>query len=154
TLLIERALLATVGPLDTDLPIFEDWDLLIRLSAHAAFHHLARVTCEYRLFREPGHHALGERAREQRDFLTVKARVIGKHRGRLTAEVTARVIDRLRAETVAEGETVGRLRREIDGRSREADALRRDVDALGREVLAMQATRAWRLAERWRALRR
>jgi len=55
---------------------------------------------------------------------------------------------------VAEGETVGRLRREIDGRSREADALRRDVDALGREVLAMQATRAWRLAERWRALRR
>lgn len=147
TLVIDRRLLATVGPLDTDLPIFEDWDLLIRLSAHTAFHHLARVTCEYRLFRDPAHHALGERAREQRDFLTVKARVIDKHRGRLTAEVTARVVDHLRAETVAEGETVARLRREIAARGQEADALRR-------EVQAMQATRAWRLAERWRALRR
>jgi glycosyltransferase involved in cell wall biosynthesis len=32
--------------------------------------------------------------------------------------------------------------------------LRERVEILGREVAAMQATRAWRLAERWRSLRR
>lgn len=210
TLLIERALLAAVGPLDPDLPIFEDWDLLIRLSEHAAFHHLARVTCEYRHFRAPSHHGLGERPRARPDFMALKARIIGKHRARITPEVTARVIDGLRAETVDALELSARLRRDADAlhrdlealhghrgaltleiedlrRQREArgreleaahretetlrqrvqaqaeasaavgrdnDSLRGQVEALGREVVAMQATRAWRAAEWWRALRR
>ena len=189
TLLIERGLLAVVGDLDSDLPIFEDWDLLIRLSQHAAFHHLARVTCEYRHFRDPAHHGLGERPRAQRDFLAMKARVIGKHRGRITPDVTARVIDRLRAETVGERELVARLHRDVDALHRQTDAhrqqsdalhrqrqvlheeknalheqntalhgendtLRRQADTLGGEILAMRATRTWRLAEWWRGLRR
>lgn len=168
TVLIERALLAAVGPLDHDLAIFEDWDLLIRLSQHAGFHHLARVTCEYRHFRGGAHHALGERPAERANFLTVKARVIGKHRERAGADLTARVIDRLRAETVAEQERVEALHRDGDALRRQVDRLvrRRDVlgrrndvlrqerDLLRREVTAMQATRVWRLAERLRALRR
>ena len=210
TLLIERGLLAAVGELDPDLPIFEDWDLLIRLSEHAAFHHLARVTCEYRHFRDPAYHGLGERPRERRDFLEMKARIIAKHRARVTPEMTARVVDRLRAETVGEQELVARLHRDVGALERgearrraETDALHRDLDALhrergalrleietlvrrteglgtqvvalqergdalgrdndalrgqadafGREIVAMRATRAWRLAERWRALRR
>jgi LmbE family N-acetylglucosaminyl deacetylase len=225
TVLIERGLLAAVGELDAGLPIFEDWDLLIRLSEHAAFHHLPRVTCEYRHFRAPGHHGLGERPRAHRDFLTMKARIIDKHRGRITPEVTARMIDRLRAETVGEQERVERLQREGASIEREAQQrcreseerrraetgalarelaalteqiaglqaqnatlggdneslgrenavlrgqaealggdneslgrenglLRGQAEALGREVRAMQASRAWRLAERWRGLRR
>src|SRR6185369_8595321 len=79
TLLIERRLFAEVGPFDLSLPFFEDWDLLIRLAARTPFHHLDRVTCEYRHFRGGGHHIFGERPRERGDFLAVKARVLAKH---------------------------------------------------------------------------
>lgn len=161
TVLIERALLDVVGPLDPDLPTFEDWDLLIRLSEHTGFHHLARVTCEYRHFRGAAHHALGERPRARPEFLTMKARVIGKHRERVSPDVTARVIDRLRAEAVAEQNVVSALHRDVEALrqqvnrlARQHDALQQERDLLRREVAAMQATRAWRLAERWRALRR
>lgn len=167
TLLIERALLAKVGPLDPELPVFEDWDLLIRLAEHTAFHHLARVTCEYRHFPVLDH-GLSERAREREQFEAMTARVLAKHRGRLTPAVTARVIDRLRAEVVTEQATVANLHREGDvlgrraeGSQREVEAIRQQVDVLHgqvdvlhRELLAMRATRAWRVAERWRGLRR
>jgi LmbE family N-acetylglucosaminyl deacetylase len=174
TLLIERALLEKVGPLDPELPVFEDWDLLIRLSEHTAFHHLARVTCEYRHFPSLDH-GLSERAREREQFLAMTARILAKHRERITPDVTARVIHRLRSEVVAEQATVANLHREGDVLGRRAEGLQRQVDVLHRqigalhqqidvlhpqfdvlhrEVLAMQATRAWRVAERWRGLRR
>src|SRR5688500_12390454 len=99
TLLVERELPRAAGPLDPSLPFFEDWDLLIRLSRLAPFHHLARVTCEYRHFRGGGH-VFGERPRERPDFLAVKQRVLERHRALLTPETLARVVDRLRAEVV------------------------------------------------------
>ena len=192
TLLIERGLLAAVGELDPDLPIFEDWDLLIRLSEHTAFHHLARVTCEYRHFRGSAHHALGERPPDHEAFLAMKARVIDKHRARITADALARVVDHLRAETIGQQDAVralqgqierlharqgevpqlhsriGQLQTDIDQLQRRigqldaehgqlqwrADWLQQETDALLRELQAMRATRAWRLAEWWRGLRR
>ena len=139
TLLIERRLFDAVGGFDPSFAILEDWDLLIRLSERAAFHHQARVTCEYRHFRGSDHQALGERARERPAFLPTKARVIDKHRARITPELTARVIDRLRVETVD---------------ALEASASQRHrAEALEQELRAMRATRAWRLAEWWRRLR-
>ncbi|MBV8200935.1 MAG: glycosyltransferase, partial [Acidobacteria bacterium] len=104
TVLIERRLLDEAGPPDQALPFFEDWDLLIRLAALAPFHHLARVTCEYRHFRGPMNHVFGERPRERADFLLVKARVLAKHAARLTPAALARAVDTLRGELVAERE--------------------------------------------------
>lgn len=118
TLVIDRRLAREVGELDSDLAFFEDWDFLIRLAALTPFHHLARVTCEYRQFRGAGHHILGDRPRERDDFLEMKARIFKKHGDRHSAELTARVIDLLRAEAVAEHEESGRLRAE--SRTREA----------------------------------
>ncbi len=129
TLVVERRLLDEVGPLDEGLPFFEDWDLLIRLAARAPFHHLARVTCEYRHFRGGGHHVLGESPRRRADFLEMKARVIAKHADGDTAAAVARAVDRLRAECVAESEEVGRGRREREALRVEIEALR---DALAR----------------------
>ena len=113
TLLIERGLFDEAGELDEDLPFFEDWDYLIRLAALTPFHHLARVTCEYRHFRGGGHHILGDRPEQRTDFLEMKARVIAKHADRGAPRTIARAVDRLRAECVAENEAVGRLRREL-----------------------------------------
>jgi LmbE family N-acetylglucosaminyl deacetylase len=129
TLLIERALFAETGPFDPSLPFFEDWDFLIRLSAIAPFHHLARVTCEYRHFRGGGHHVFGERPRERADFLAVKARVLAKHAGRLQPEALARAVDTLRAELVTERESRA-------GADREIERLRGDLAGHNRLVQA------------------
>lgn len=112
TLLIERALLAEAGPFDRDLPFFEDWDLLIRLAGRARFHHLPRVTCEYRHFRGAGHHVLGESPRSRADFLAMKARVLAKHAELVTPERLSRAVDTLRRELVEASEEAASLRTE------------------------------------------
>jgi LmbE family N-acetylglucosaminyl deacetylase/glycosyltransferase involved in cell wall biosynthesis len=134
TLLIERRLFAEVGPFDLALPFFEDWDLLIRLAARVPFHHLARVTCEYRHFRRGGHHIFGERPRERGDFLAVKARVLAKHAALLSPEALARAVDRLRADAVLALEA--------------RDAARRETGEIRRELLRSQEGFARELAER------
>ena len=111
TLAIERRLFDEIGPFDASLPFFEDWDYLIRLAERMPFHHLARVTCEYRHFRGGAHHVFGERPRERADFLAVKARVLDKHAGRRGGESLARAIDTLRGEAVAARESVAFERR-------------------------------------------
>ncbi len=113
TLLIERALFAAAGPFDPSLPFFEDWDFLIRLAALTPFHHLARVTCEYRHFRATAHHVFGENPRERADFLAVKARVLAKHAANLPPESLARAVDTLRGELVAEREGWAGARRDL-----------------------------------------
>jgi LmbE family N-acetylglucosaminyl deacetylase/glycosyltransferase involved in cell wall biosynthesis len=110
TLLIERSLFDAAGAFDPSLPFFEDWDFLIRLAVITPFHHLARVTCEYRHFRGGAHHIFGERPRERGDFLQVKARVLTKHAVR--PEMLARAVDTLRAEIVNEREGQASARRE------------------------------------------
>jgi hypothetical protein len=132
TVMIERRLLDEAGPPDPSLPFFEDWDLLIRLAALAPFHHLARVTCEYRHFRGPMSHVFGERPRERADFLAVKARVLAKHAARLDPPALARVIDRLRAELVAEREAVTAGERELAARRAEVA----DLAGAGRRLAA------------------
>ncbi len=133
TLIVERALLAEVGPFDESLPFFEDWDLLIRLSALAPFHHLASVTCEYRHFRG-GRQVFGERPSEREDFLGVKARVIEKHRDRLGPEVLSRAISVLRREFVAEQEARTEAQTRLSGLVAETQRLYREEAALHNAV--------------------
>lgn len=169
TLLVERSLLLEVGPLDTGLPFFEDWELLIRLSAATSFLHLPQVTAEYRHFRSGGQ-VFGERPDARADFLEVKARVIAKHRQRQSPEVIARVVDRLRAETVAAAEALrarsdeleserrrsagerGALQSEIERHRRAAaereqalHSLHAEIERLKTLIKTMESTKAWRL---------
>ena len=113
TLIIERALFDEVGTFDTTLPFFEDWDFLIRLAARTQFHHLTAVTAEYRHFRSGGHHVFGERPDQRADFLAFKAKVIAKHVGRHTPEILARVVEKLRAETVVAQEALSARTSEV-----------------------------------------
>lgn len=138
TVVIDRDLLHEIGGVDESLPFFEDWDLLIRLAEKTAFHHLARVTCEYRHFRKAGHHVLADDPRQRADFLDVKAKVLEKHAGRRTAAVTARVVDALRAEAVQEKEEVRRERGEREKAEERAFALNGEVEALRLSVRASE----------------
>jgi len=46
-LLIDRALWQSVGGFDESFDVFEDWDVLQRLSTQSHFYHLNRITTEY-----------------------------------------------------------------------------------------------------------
>jgi LmbE family N-acetylglucosaminyl deacetylase/glycosyltransferase involved in cell wall biosynthesis len=180
TLLIDRELFGLVGPFDTNLNFFEDWDFLIRLSQETSFHHLSRVTCEYRHFRGGGH-VLGERPRERPDFLLMKERIVDRYRSLLTAGALARVVDRLRGEAVDGAEAARSWRRDRDAARQELEAVRGDfhrvngevvglrqgleeqedhlrrlyaeLERLGGVIEAMQGTRAWRFHEWWQRRR-
>ena len=178
TVLVERALVAEVaaeagageGPFDPALPIFEDWDFLLRLARRAPLHHVRRATCEYRHFRGAGHHALGERPRERADFLAVKARVLAKHAEHLKPAVVARAVDTLRAEAVELAEAarharddladlrrahatledryhrlhgeVASLRGEHERLRAEGEGLRREVEEAGQEIRRLHGREA------------
>jgi LmbE family N-acetylglucosaminyl deacetylase len=146
TVAIDRRLVEEVGEMDTDLAFFEDWDYLIRLAERTPFHHLARVTCEYRQFRGGGHHVLGDAPRERADFLAMKARVIAKHASRLTPDAVARVVDRLRGETVAAGEEAARRQGELEALSERYHRLNGRLAALEAHQEALRT-----LEERGRA---
>jgi len=137
TLAIERALFAEVGPFDPSLPFFEDWDFLIRLAALTPFHHLRRVTCEYRHFRGGGHHVFGERPRERSDFLEVKARVLAKHADRLRPDVLARAVDTFRNEIVGEREGRASARRQLAAARDELAAVRADLGRLHNDLQSL-----------------
>jgi LmbE family N-acetylglucosaminyl deacetylase/glycosyltransferase involved in cell wall biosynthesis len=154
TLLIERSLFSQVGPFDPAFPFFEDWDFLIRLAAVAPFHHLPQVTCEYRHFRGGGHHVLGAAPRGRADFLEMKARVLAKHATRLTPELLAAAIDRLRSELVELGEEkAGARREEWQAREEAAELLRQQADLerryhrLNGEIQSLRGDQARLLAE-------
>jgi len=169
TLLIDRRLFDDVGPFDTELPFFEDWDMLIRLAAKTPFHHLPQVTAEYRHFRG-GDHILGERPTEKADFLAMKARIIDKHSKRHAPEITARVVDLLRAEAITAADSSAQRAAELESERRRFDRdraaltealdlhrtaiaehdenaqrLHAEIERLNALIKAMEGTKAWKL---------
>ncbi len=177
TLLIQRSLLTEAGPFDTELPFFEDWDMLIRLAQLAPFHHLPQVTAEYRHFRG-GDHILGESPTDRADFLVMKARVIAKHREQQTPEILARVVDNLRGEAVVAHEVASARASELEDttlqfnieremlagelhahRSTVAEQaeniqdLYSEIERLNGIVEAMEGTKAWKLHRKVERLR-
>ena len=150
TLLMERAAVLEAGPLDEELVFFEDWDFLIRLAKVGPFHHLSRVTCEYRHFVGAGHHILGGRS-EDRAFGEMKARIIERHWGELTPARLAGAVSRLRRDVVAIGDSqqthLEAHRAQLDARLRLEARLRNDIDELDSQ-LAAQSSERERLAQR------
>lgn len=47
--LVPRVALDAVGPFDEELRALEDWELWLRIGARFAFHHVLRVTADYRV---------------------------------------------------------------------------------------------------------
>lgn len=142
TLLMTREAIERAGPFDERLPVFEDWDLLIRLSREADFVHIARTTCEYRHFLGgtgdgvPGGHALGGAASARGDFEALKARVLAKHAAELDSDVLAGAVTRMRREAVLAGEAA---RAQIRDRERELERLKSSHEERGAEIERLHA---------------
>ena len=164
TVLMTREAAARAGPFDESLPVFEDWDFLIRLSETSDFVHLARTTCEYRHFLggaaggATGGHALGGAASERHDFEQMKARVLAKHADRLAPRVLAGAVARMRRDAVLAGEASRALIREQEREledvrhylrvgEEEARRLYAREKELERLIETMKSTRVWRIHE-------
>jgi glycosyltransferase involved in cell wall biosynthesis len=73
-----RVLLEAVNGFDESVDLFEDWDLLIRLSFLKDFLHVPVVTAKYRIWSQD------QRTREAEDTEEAYLKVAGKHFSRLT----------------------------------------------------------------------
>ena len=171
TVLMTRQAIERAGPFDAALPVFEDWDLLIRVSRTSDFVHLARTTCEYRHFLGggggggSGGHALGGAASERHDFEELKARVLAKHAHELDAAVLAGAVTRMRRDALLAGEAA---RARIHEREGDIEALAAELESVrhhlrvGEEeahrlyarekeleglIERMKSTRVWRIHE-------
>lgn len=142
TVLMTREAIERAGPFDERLPVFEDWDLLIRLSREADFVHIARTTCEYRHFLGgtgegvPGGHALGGAASSRSDFEALKARVLSKHAAELDSDALAGAVTRMRREAVLAGEAA---RARIRERERELEQKQAEIQGLRATIERMRA---------------
>ncbi len=150
TVLMTREALERAGSFDLQLPIFEDWDLLIRASRSSSFVHLARTTCEYRHFLDgaaddpSGGHALGGAASERPDFETLKARVLCKHAAELGPDALARAVTRMRRQAVLAGEAA---RAQIRERQRELEQVWAHERELSLEIERLRTLQEQHVAE-------
>jgi LmbE family N-acetylglucosaminyl deacetylase len=123
TLLLPREAFLEAGGFDRAFDLFEDWDLLIRLSKRGDFLRVPRITCEVRHF-EGGTSVVLAAPEGSEEFRAAKLRVWEKHA--VGRELLAKAIERSKARlTSAQADNVRGLG--------EVDALRHDIDRLLRE---------------------
>jgi LmbE family N-acetylglucosaminyl deacetylase/GT2 family glycosyltransferase len=92
TLLLRRDAFYKAGGFDPAFDLFEDWDLLIRLSLQGEFLRVPRVTCEIRHF-EGGSSAVLASPEGTERFRAAKLQVWKKHEQLLTPAVIASVTE-------------------------------------------------------------
>lgn len=81
-LLIDRELWLKSGGFDDSFNIFEDWDVLLRLSQHTAFYHVNRLTTEYAIW---GNQQI-TRTTEKDRWLQAYRQILAKHHSPLTSD--------------------------------------------------------------------
>ncbi|MDM8566956.1 glycosyltransferase [Candidatus Halobeggiatoa sp. HSG11] len=81
-LLIDRKLWEEVGGFDIDFDMFEDWDLLLRLSKHTSFYHVDNITAEYAIW---GNNQITQ-TQDQQNWLAIYEQFLTKNLISLPAE--------------------------------------------------------------------
>ncbi|HEX7705129.1 MAG TPA: PIG-L family deacetylase [Thermoanaerobaculia bacterium] len=93
TLLVPRRTFLDAGGFDTAFDLFEDWDLLIRLTARGPLLRIPRITCEVRHF-ESGSSVVLAAPEGSEEFRAAKLRIWNKHRGRIDDGLVAGVFEK------------------------------------------------------------
>ncbi len=97
TLLLPRDAVLEAGGFDPAFDLFEDWDLLIRLSQRGAFVHVPRITCEIRHVADAGSITMAHPEGSPK-FREAKKQVWAKHASRLSPDVFANALEAQKRE--------------------------------------------------------
>ena len=100
TLLMPRASILDAGGFDPAFDLFEDWDLLIRLSPRGSFAHVPRVTCEIRHIHDSGSVTLAN-PEGSVGFRRARKQVWAKHASLVTTDVFADALETQKRELSA-----------------------------------------------------
>jgi LmbE family N-acetylglucosaminyl deacetylase/GT2 family glycosyltransferase len=130
TLLLRREAFYKAGGFDPAFDLFEDWDLLIRLSLQGDFLRIPRLTCEIRHF-EGGSSAVLASPEGSDRFRSAKLQVWKKHEHLVTPEVIAGVTERQKRR-------IGHLYSELIEARGQVNDLRTTLARTGREQADLQ----------------
>jgi LmbE family N-acetylglucosaminyl deacetylase len=143
TLLLPRSSVLDAGAFDPAFDLFEDWDLLIRLSQRGRFAHVPRVTCEIRHVNDAGSITLAN-PEGSPEFRRAKKQVWAKHAALLTTDVFLGALETQKRELSARtSEAVDargarhQLESDLSRVEREQQTLARDVAGLHSRIGAL-----------------
>lgn len=123
-LMHDRALVGEAGGFDPELSGYEDWDLWIRMSRLADFHHVARATAEYRLREDAANRrTLAPSADEVRALAVIRARHAAERAG-----AWEQAYDELVAMLVRATERLEPLRLELEQLRGRCNGLERELE--------------------------
>lgn len=132
TLLIRRDLLRQAGPIREDIDLFEDWEFLIRLSRITPFHHIRRVTCQYRHFSTGA--TLGSNPSLHPDFIRGRRKVLELTQSYRTSDVEERLLRRVRDELRRSRDKIFDLTGELRYHRNESVDRMREIHILGTDL--------------------
>jgi LmbE family N-acetylglucosaminyl deacetylase len=140
TLLFRRADFLDLGGFDAAFDLFEDWDLLIRLSQRGDFVHVPRITCEIRHIKGGGSVVMANPEGSPK-FREARLQVWRKHAALMGENLFANVFEREKRRTIAlEGDLVeargarSRIEQEVARLERDKQSLIAQIGALSERI--------------------
>ena len=137
TLLFRREMFLALGGFDAKFDLFEDWDLLIRLSQRGDFLRIPRVTCEIRHF-EGGSSVVLATPEGSERYRAAKQSVWTKHAQLLDPAVFANVFERQKRRAGTLYSQAVEARGDRDAAQRDLARLTREKEELIRQSAAAQ----------------
>ncbi|MBU1932159.1 glycosyltransferase, partial [Patescibacteria group bacterium] len=162
SVLFHRDILSKVEGFSEDLTLFEDWDFWIRVSRHFHFHHIDKVTAEYRFY---GAKTTEESHRQKYEYLKAQAQIFDRVTPFLTGEIWTKFLstdlfDQLRHDGKCQNDRLEPARTELRQTTDELDEAHRQIETLLDQVQADKAlleeifsSKGWRWLTRFRRLK-
>ena len=141
SVLFHRDVPAAVGEFDRKLDLFEDWDFWIRASRHFRFHHVDKVTAEYRFY---GVETTEASHNQKYEYLKAQAEIFDRVTPFLTGEIWTRflstgLLDQLRHDGKCQNDRLEPAGTELRQTTDELDEAYRQIEELRGQVQADKA---------------
>lgn len=162
SVLFHRDILSKVEGFSEDLTLFEDWDFWIRASRHFRFHHVDKVTAEYRFY---GVDTTEASHKQKYEYLKAQAEIFDRITPFLTGEIWTRFLstdlfDQLRHDGKCQNDRLEPARTEPHQPTDELDEAYRQIEELRGQVQADKllldeifSSKGWRWLSRFRRLK-
>ncbi|MBW1870214.1 MAG: hypothetical protein JRI73_13350, partial [Deltaproteobacteria bacterium] len=162
SVLFHRDVPATVGEFDRQLDLFEDWDFWIRASRHFHFHHINKVTAEYRFY---GVETTETSHKQKYEYLKAQAEIFDRAIPFLTGEIWTKFLstdlfEQLRHEGKCQNDRLEPAETELRQTTDELDEAYRQIETLRDQVQADKAlleeillSKGWRWLTGFRRLK-